>query len=140
MLPNCPQYIISYYGILKAGAVVTQVNPMYLEKELLYILNDSGAKTIVVYEPLYPRIKAIADKTLLEKIIVVSFEPEKSTLQGRMNCLNSSLKRHWQSHTSCRNRSTGGCSSTAIYGRYNWRVKRGNADTSEYCCECAAVP
>lgn len=81
MLPNCPQYIISYYGILKAGAIVTQVNPMYLEKELLYILNDSAAKTIVVYEPLYPRIKAIADKTVLEKIVVVSFEPEKSTLQ-----------------------------------------------------------
>lgn len=82
MLPNCPQYIISYYGILKAGAIVTQVNPMYLEKELLYILNDSAAKTIVVFEPLYPRIKAIAENTALERIIVVSFEPEKSTLQG----------------------------------------------------------
>ena len=82
MLPNCPQYIISYYGILKAGAAVTQVNPMYLEKELLYILNDAAAKAIVVFEPLYPRIKAIADRTMLEKIIVVSFEPEKSTLQG----------------------------------------------------------
>lgn len=80
MLPNCPQYIITYYGILKAGSIVTQVNPMYLEKELLHILNDSGAKTIVVYEPLYPRIKAIAEKTALENIIVVSFEPEKLLL------------------------------------------------------------
>lgn len=80
MLPNCPQYVISYFGILKAGSIVTQVNPMLLEKELLHILNDSGAKTIVVYEPLYPRIKAIAEKTALENIIVVSFEPEKITL------------------------------------------------------------
>jgi long-chain acyl-CoA synthetase len=80
MLPNCPQYIISYFGILKAGSIVTQVNPMLLEKELLHILNDSGAKTIVVYEPLYPRIKAIAEKTSLKNIIVVSFEPEKLTL------------------------------------------------------------
>lgn len=80
MLPNCPQYIISYYGMLKTGSIVTQVNPMYLEKELLHILNDSGAKTIVVYEPLYPRIKAIAEKTALENIIVVSFEPEKLVL------------------------------------------------------------
>ena len=80
MLPNCPQYIISYYGILRAGAIVTQVNPMYLEKELFHVLNDSGAETIVVYEPLYPLIKAIAHKTALKNIIVVSFQPENLSL------------------------------------------------------------
>ena len=80
MLPNCPQYIVAYYGILQVGSIVTQVNPMYLENELLHILNDSGAKTIVVFEPLYLRIKAIAEKIALEKIIVVSFEPEKLAL------------------------------------------------------------
>lgn len=80
MLPNCPQYIISYYGILRAGAIVTQVNPMYLEKELLHVLNDSGAETIVVYEPLYARIKAIAHDTALKNIIVVSFQPESLSL------------------------------------------------------------
>ena len=77
MLPNCPQYIVSYYGILKAGAIVTQVNPMLLENELIYLLKDSGAETIVVYEPLYPRIKAIAKETSLKNIIVASFQPEK---------------------------------------------------------------
>lgn len=80
MLPNCPHYIIAFYGILKAGSIVTQVNPMLLEKELLHILNDSGAQTIIVYEPLYPRVKAIAEQTALESIIVVSFSPEKMTL------------------------------------------------------------
>ncbi|MGH2319221.1 long-chain-fatty-acid--CoA ligase [Planococcus sp. SE5232] len=80
MLPNCPQYIISYYGVLKAGAIVTQINPMLLENELLYLLNDSGAETIVVYEPLYPRIQAIAKETSLKNIIVVSFETEKTVL------------------------------------------------------------
>src|SRR5690625_5202726 len=34
MLPNCPEYCISYYGILQAGGIVTQVNPMLLGKEL----------------------------------------------------------------------------------------------------------
>src|SRR5690606_4279532 len=81
MLPNCPQYIISYYGILKAAAIVTQINPMLLEKELSYLLNDSGAETIVVYEPLYPRIQAIAKDTALKNIIVVSFETEKPELE-----------------------------------------------------------
>ncbi|TWT11133.1 long-chain fatty acid--CoA ligase [Planomicrobium sp. CPCC 101079] len=81
MLPNCPQYVISYYGILKAGGIVTQVNPMLIERELLYLLNDSGAETIVVYEPLYARIKAIADETNLKTIIVVSFEPNQLKLE-----------------------------------------------------------
>ncbi|MFL6562127.1 MAG: AMP-binding protein, partial [Bacillus sp. (in: firmicutes)] len=53
MLPNCPQYVISYYGILTAGAIVTQVNPMSVERELEYILRDSGAETIVVLDALY---------------------------------------------------------------------------------------
>ncbi|AQQ51967.1 long-chain-fatty-acid--CoA ligase [Planococcus lenghuensis] len=81
MLPNCPQYVVSYYGILKAGATVTQVNPMLLEQELIYLLKDSGAETIVVYEPLYPRIKAIAGETSLKNIIVVSFETDQPDLQ-----------------------------------------------------------
>lgn len=80
MLPNCPQYIISYHGILMAGAIVTQVNPMLLEKELLHVLKDSGAETILVYEPLYERVKSIASQTSLRTIIVVSFEPEKLNL------------------------------------------------------------
>ena len=56
------------------------MNPMLLEAELLHILNDSGAETIIVYEPLYARVKSIANKTTLKNIIVVSFEPEKLTL------------------------------------------------------------
>lgn len=84
MLPNCPQYIISYFGILKAGAIVTQVNPMLMENELTYLLKDSGAETIVVYEPLYPRIKAIAKYTSIKTIIVVSFAPENLKLEEDM--------------------------------------------------------
>lgn len=75
MLPNCPQYVISYYGTLTVGAIVTQVNPMLVERELLHILNDSGAETIVIYDALYPRVKAIQSETKLKKVIVVSLQP-----------------------------------------------------------------
>jgi long-chain acyl-CoA synthetase len=47
MLPNCPQFIISYYGVLEAGAVVTNVSPLHVEREIEYELNDSGAETII---------------------------------------------------------------------------------------------
>lgn len=81
MLPNCPQYVISYFGVLKAGAIVTQINPMLMENELIHIFKDSGAETVVVYEPLYPRIKAIAGHTSLKTIIVVSFSEEPAPLE-----------------------------------------------------------
>ncbi|MGG1557650.1 long-chain-fatty-acid--CoA ligase [Geobacillus thermoleovorans] len=72
MLPNCPQYVIAYYGILQAGAIVTQVNPMLVERELAYLLKDSGAETIVIYEPLYPRLAAVRGETAVKQAVTVS--------------------------------------------------------------------
>ncbi|MDX8360223.1 long-chain fatty acid--CoA ligase [Cytobacillus sp. IB215316] len=79
MLPNCPQYVISFYGVLAAGAIVTQINPMLVERELQYILADSGAQTVVVLDMLYPRVKAIQQNTGLKNIIVVSLQPNDQT-------------------------------------------------------------
>jgi long-chain acyl-CoA synthetase len=58
MLPNCPQYVIAYYGTLRAGGIVAQVNPLYTPRELEYLLNDSGAEVIVVADVLYPVLQA----------------------------------------------------------------------------------
>jgi long-chain acyl-CoA synthetase len=77
MLPNCPQYVISYYGILSAGGIVTQVNPMSVERELEYILKDSGTETMVVLDALYSRVKSVQARTNLKKIIVVSLQPSE---------------------------------------------------------------
>ena len=52
-LPNIPQFIIAYFGILKAGAVVTAISPLHREREVEYQLNDSGAQTIVTLDSLY---------------------------------------------------------------------------------------
>lgn len=72
MLPNCPQYVISYYGILTVGGIVTQVNPMSVERELKELLNDSETETIVVLNSLYATIKSLVEETNLRKIIVVN--------------------------------------------------------------------
>ncbi|PLR97585.1 long-chain-fatty-acid--CoA ligase [Bacillus sp. T33-2] len=77
MLPNCPQFVVSYYGALTAGAIVTQVNPMLVERELEYILTDSGAETIVVLDALYPKVKSVQSSTSLKNIIVVSLQPSE---------------------------------------------------------------
>ncbi|QOR68342.1 long-chain fatty acid--CoA ligase [Cytobacillus suaedae] len=79
MLPNCPQYVISYFGTLMAGGIITQVNPMLVEKELQYILQDSGAETIVILDALYPRLKSIQDQTNVKNVIVVSLQPSETS-------------------------------------------------------------
>lgn len=80
MLPNCPQYVISYYGALTAGGIVTQVNPMSVEREIEHILNDSGAETIIVFDPLYPRVKSVQQNTKLKNVIVVSLQPSTQSI------------------------------------------------------------
>ncbi len=58
MLPNCPQYVIAYYGALRAAGVVAQVNPLYTPRELEYVLEDAGAGVIVIADVLYPVLQA----------------------------------------------------------------------------------
>lgn len=72
MAPNCPQYVVGYFAIQKIGAIVVQVNPMYVERELEHILNDSGAEVIIAFDQFYPRIKNVRDITPLKHVIVFS--------------------------------------------------------------------
>jgi long-chain acyl-CoA synthetase len=74
MLPNCPQYVIAYYAILRIGGIVTQVNPMLVERELLHLLTDSGAETIIIYDAVYPRLQAVRNDTPIKRAIVVSLQ------------------------------------------------------------------
>src|SRR5215216_6951764 len=71
MLPNCPQYAISFFATVRLGAIVTQINPMYVEREIEHILEDSGAETIVVYSEAYPRVKAVIAQTRRRNVVVV---------------------------------------------------------------------
>jgi len=72
MLPNVPQAVIGYYGALKAGAIVVQINPMYVSREIEAQLADSGSETILVLDRLYPRVAAVKDRTPLKRILVTS--------------------------------------------------------------------
>ncbi len=70
MLPNTPQQVISFYGILKAGMVAVNTNPTYTPRELQHQLHDSGAKAIVIMSGLVDRLKQIKGDTAVEQIIV----------------------------------------------------------------------
>lgn len=74
MLPNIPQTVISFYAILQAGAIVVPVNPLYQEREIEFILKDSGAKAVITLDMLYNRVEKMKEQTDLEHIIVTSIK------------------------------------------------------------------
>jgi long-chain acyl-CoA synthetase len=71
-LPNIPQFIIAYFGILKVGAVVTTISPLYRDREVKYQLINSGAKSIVTLNSLFPIVEKIWQKTKLKNIILTT--------------------------------------------------------------------
>jgi len=71
-LPNIVQYPIAAWGILRAGMVVVNTNPMYTQHELLHQFNDSGARTLVVLSDLLPTIERIVHKTGIRTIITTA--------------------------------------------------------------------
>lgn len=73
MLPNCPDFVISYYAVLSLGGIVVNTNPMYVEREILHQVNDSGSKMMITLTDLYPRVKNVKENTSLEKVFLTGF-------------------------------------------------------------------
>lgn len=96
MLPNIPQAVIAYYGVLKAGAVVTPTNPLYVEREIQSQLSDSGSETIVALDLFYPRIRAIREQTHLpERIILTSLRDFLPTLKRLLYPIKARWTKRW---------------------------------------------
>jgi len=82
-LPNISQFIIAYFGILKAGAVATAISPLHRERDVEYQLSDSGAQTIVALDSLYPIVDSIKEKTKLQNVILPSLNESFEKLISR---------------------------------------------------------
>jgi long-chain acyl-CoA synthetase len=70
LLPNSPPYVIGYYAILKVGALVVNLSPLAVERELLFFLKHAEVRTIIVAEPLFYRIASVAAGSPLENVLV----------------------------------------------------------------------
>lgn len=79
-MPNIPQFLISYYGILKAGAVVVASNPTYTDRELEYQLKDSGAQTILCMSRFYSTVLHVLPRTDIKHVIVTNIKDYMSGL------------------------------------------------------------
>lgn len=69
-LPNAPQFIISYYGALRVGAIVTTCSSLYKERELLYQLKDSESKTIVCPKSSFQTVANILKDSMLSNVVI----------------------------------------------------------------------
>ncbi len=74
LLPNCPQFMIAYFGILRLGATATTMSPLYSPREIAHQLKDSGAKTIVCLDLLYEKVEKVWEEVGLKHAIVTSIE------------------------------------------------------------------
>ncbi|BAT70992.1 long-chain acyl-CoA synthetase [Thermosulfidibacter takaii ABI70S6] len=72
LLPNFPGYLIAYYGILKTGAVVVPLNPLYAEEELEYQLSDSGVSALVTIPQFASKACKLAQKLRLKFVVISS--------------------------------------------------------------------
>ena len=71
-LPNCPQFLVAFFGILKIGAIHVPVNPLFKAHELTYELNDTGATVILSLDALFPLVAEVKAKTALKTVLVTS--------------------------------------------------------------------
>jgi long-chain acyl-CoA synthetase len=76
VLPNTPQFVVAFYGALRAGATVVPCNPLYTVPELHHQLVDSGAETVVVLSRLYPVVKGARAGTGVKNVIVTNIKEE----------------------------------------------------------------
>ena len=67
-LPNTPQFVIAYFGVLKIGAVLTTISSLHKEREVEYQLSDSEAETIIVLDALYLIVDRIWRARFIRKL------------------------------------------------------------------------
>src|SRR5690606_14054336 len=71
-MQNSPQFVIGYYAILRADAVVVPINPMNLTEELRHFVADSGARVALVGQELYPQARPLLGDGL-ERMVVAAY-------------------------------------------------------------------
>lgn len=71
LLPNTPSFVISYYGVLKAGGVVMALNPAYTPAEVERLAFESGLRFLIAPDLFYEDVKGFQSKTKIESVVVV---------------------------------------------------------------------
>ena len=72
-MQNCPHFVISFLGIMRANAVTVPLNPMLVAGEFRRLLEDCGARVVITTTDLYPRVAGICEEMGIADVIVGSY-------------------------------------------------------------------
>jgi long-chain acyl-CoA synthetase len=72
-IPNCPQFLIAYFGAQQIGAIPVPVSPIYTPHEIQYLIKDSEAQTVLCQDTNFRYIKEVAPDTDLKRVIVTNY-------------------------------------------------------------------
>jgi long-chain acyl-CoA synthetase len=72
-IPNCPQFLIGYFGAQQIGAIPVPVSPIYTPYEIKYLINDSGAETVLCQDTNFRYIREVFPETGLKRAIVTNY-------------------------------------------------------------------
>jgi len=84
MMPNLHQYPIAIFGVLRAGLVVVNTNPLYTARELKHQLRDSGAKAILVVENFADTVEKVLPETDIRQVILTTVAEMVPGIKGRI--------------------------------------------------------
>jgi long-chain acyl-CoA synthetase len=84
MMPNVPQYPVAVAGILRAGMVVVNVNPLYTPRELEHQLKDSGAKAIVILENFASVLQQVHDRVPTKHVVLAAMGDLMGLIKGTL--------------------------------------------------------
>jgi len=73
-MPNTPQFVLSYFAILKLGAIVVSTNPLYTKREIIHQVNDAGIEIMLVMSNFYHLIKQAQPETKIHTIVVTNIK------------------------------------------------------------------
>lgn len=84
MMPNLLQYPIALFGVLRAGMIVVNVNPLYTPRELEHQLNDSGASAIVIVSNFAHTLEKVVAKTAVKHVVLTRLGDQLSPAKGTL--------------------------------------------------------
>jgi long-chain acyl-CoA synthetase len=84
-LPNTPYYVICYFAVLRVGGVVVNFNPLYTEREMAHLVEDSGAEVIITSDLVLslPKIEPLIGRGALHRVVVCPFADALPAMKRR---------------------------------------------------------
>jgi len=74
LMPNCPQFVIAFFGVLRAGGIVVQTNPLYTPRELEEMYRDAGVETVVCVDLFFKNAAKVREAAGVKRVVVTDIK------------------------------------------------------------------